>query len=295
MATGGKVMQLNINCMLQRIIVTLALVLGLAARSHAVGVLDPGLVTLIQTYEGQAKKALRAQDAAMTAMTTGHIWTREEVDATTQLQRQYNEYLDMFNGLLVYAAQGYGFYHEIGRLTENFGDLTRQLKASPANALAVALTPKRNKLYRDLILMSVDIVNDIRLTCLSDIKMTEKERMEIVFGIRPKLKSMNRKLRHLARAVKYTSLNDVWLEIDSRARQPVNKNRIADAAFRRWRNSGRVNIDGSGSGGPTVKPPIKPGLPGLPDLGTDNPWSKPPQWSVDSITAGRPIVKPLTQ
>ncbi len=35
---------------------------------------------------------------------------------------------------------------------------------------------------------SVEIVNDIRMACLSDNKMTEKERMEIVFGIRPKLK-----------------------------------------------------------------------------------------------------------
>ena len=44
---------------------------------------------------------------------------------------------------------------------------------------------------------SVEIVNDIRMACLSDNKMTEKERMEIVFGIRPKLKMMNKKLQRL--------------------------------------------------------------------------------------------------
>lgn len=53
--------------------------------------------------------------------------------------------------------------------------------------------------------------------------MTEKERIEIVFGIRPKLKLMNQKLRRLTRAVKYTSLADVWAEIDHNAREGADK------------------------------------------------------------------------
>ena len=171
--------------------------------------IDPTLAGMILLYDDKAKKALKSQESAMLLMTTGHIWTKEEVEATTDLQRKYNEYLDRFNDIIVYAAQIYGFYHEVGRLTENFGQLTRQLRQSPTNALAVALTPKRNTIYRELIMTSVDIVNDIRQVCLSDIKMTEKQRVEIVFGIRPKLKLMNRKLSRLARAVKYTSLNDV--------------------------------------------------------------------------------------
>ena len=154
--------------------------------------IDPTLAGMIMLYDDKAKKALKSQESAMLLMTTGHIWTREEVNATTNLQRKYNEYLDRFNDIIVYAAQIYGFYHEVGKLTENFGQLTKQLKQSPTNALAVALTPKRNTIYRELIMTSVDIVNDIRQVCLSDIKMTEKQRVEIVFGIRPKLKLMNR-------------------------------------------------------------------------------------------------------
>ena len=234
--------------------------------------IDPTLAGMILLYDDKAKKALKSQESAMLLMTTGHIWTREKVDATTDLQRKYNEYLDRFNDIIVYAAQIYGFYHEVGKLTENFGQLTKQLRQSPTNALAVALTPKRNTIYRELIMTSVDIVNDIRQVCLSDIKMTEKQRVEIVFGIRPKLKLMNRKLSRLARAVKYTSLNDVWLELDNKARDPVDKGRITDAAFRRWRQNGRVNINsggGSGSG--------------------NNPWIRPPKpWIKDSI-----IYKPI--
>lgn len=242
--------------------------------------IDPTLAGMIMLYDDKAKKALKSQEAAMMLMTTGHIWTKEEVEATTDLQRKYNEYLDRFNDIIVYAAQIYGFYHEVGRLTENFGQLTRQLRQSPANALAVALTPKRNTIYRELIMTSVDIVNDIRQVCLSDIKMTEKQRVEIVFGIRPKLKVMNRKLSRLARAVKYTSLNDVWLELDNRARDPIDKGKITDAAFRRWRQNGRVSINpgnsGSGSGNGNNQWII-------------GPWIRPPKpWIKDSL-----IVKPI--
>ena len=206
---------------------------------------DPTLAGMILIYKEKAEKTLKSQESAMLMMTTGHIWTKEEVEATTDLQ---SKYLDRFNDIVVYAAQIYGFYHEVGMLTENFGELTRQLERSPTNALAVALTPKRNTIYRELIMTSVDIVNDIRQVCLSDIKMTEQHRIEIVFGIRPKLKLMNRKLSRLARAIKYTSLNDVWLELDNRARDPIDKGRITDAAFRRWRQNGRVEVRSGGGG-----------------------------------------------
>ena len=90
------------------------------------------------------------------------------------------------------------------------GDLSKQLRQHAEGAFAVALTPRRNQIYRDLILGSVEIVNDIRQVCMNNTKMTEKQRMEIVFAIRPKLKRMNKKLKHLALAVKYTSFVDVW-------------------------------------------------------------------------------------
>ena len=90
-----------------------------------------------------------------------------------------------------------------------------------------------------MILNSVEIVNDIRTACLSDNKMTEKERMEIVFGIRPKLRSMNRTLQRLTKAVKYTTMGDIWREIDEGARPVADKYDIVKAAQRRWRQIGR--------------------------------------------------------
>lgn len=202
--------------------------------------LDPTLTGMVLIYTEKAKKTLKNQEKVMLLQTTGHIWTKEEVEAVNDLQREFNDYLDSFRSVVGYAAQIYGFYHEITHLTENMGEFTGQLKNSPTNALAVALSTNRNKIYRELIYNSIEIINDIRTVCLSDNKMTKKERMEIVFGIRPKLQLMNKKLQRLSIAVKYTSMGDIWAEISEEARPKANKVEIARSAIRRWKRSGKA-------------------------------------------------------
>ena len=188
----------------------------------------------------KAEKELKNQEKVMLMQTTGHIWTKEEVKATTDLQREFNNYLNSFRSIISYAAQIYGFYHEIDRLIDNMGSFTKQLEAHPSNALAVALSTKRNKIYRELILNSVEIVNDIRHVCLTGNKMTEKERVEIVFDIRPKLKVMNKKLQRLTIAVKYTSMGDIWAEIDGGSNKDrANKEQIVKDCMARWKRSGK--------------------------------------------------------
>lgn len=200
---------------------------------------DPVLAGMILLYTEKAEKTLKNQELAMMMQTTGHLWTKEEVEATADLQREFNTYLDSFRSILCYATQIYGFYHEITLLTENMGGLIQQLEKNTTNALAVALSTNRNKIYREVILNSVEIVNDIRTVCLSKNKMTEQQRLEIVFNIRPKLQVMNKKLKRLTIAVKYTSMNDVWLEISEGTRPMADKTQIIEDAKRRWKQIGR--------------------------------------------------------
>ena len=201
---------------------------------------DPVLAGMIYMYTEKAEKELKNQEKVMLLQTTGHSWTKEEVKATTDLQREFNNYLNSFRSIISYAAQIYGFYHEIDRLIDNMGGFTKQLEAHPSNALAVALSTKRNKIYRELILNSVEIVNDIRHVCLTGNKMTEKERVEIVFDIRPKLKVMNKKLQRLTIAVKYTSMGDIWAEIDGGSNKDrANKEQIVKDCMARWKRSGK--------------------------------------------------------
>lgn len=200
---------------------------------------DPVLAGMILMYTDKAKKELKQQEKMMLLESTGHIWIKEEVEGTSNLQKEFNDYLDKFHSIITYAAQIYGFYHEIDHLVGNLGAFNDQLSAHPSNALAVALSSNRNKIYREIIMNSVDIVNDVRQVCLSDTKMTEKERMEIIFGIRPKLKLMNKKLQRLTKAVKYTSLGDVWAEIDYNARTGVDKKSIVEQSMLRWKRAAR--------------------------------------------------------
>lgn len=206
--------------------------------SYAQG-FDPTLTGMILMYTNKAEKQFKSQEKIMMLESTGHIWIKEEVEGTVDLHKEFNEYLDSFNSIICYAAQIYGFYHEIDKLVENLQGFAHQLSRHPSNALAVALSAEKNRIYRNLIMGSVDIVNDIRQVCLSDNKMTEKERMEVVFMIRPKLKVMNLHLRRLTRAVRYTTMADIWYVIDQGAREPADKHSITRQCMERWKRNGR--------------------------------------------------------
>ena len=221
------------------VIVPLLLLLLLSGRLGAQSI-DPALTAMILLYTEKAEESLRSEQEAMLLETSGHIWVKSEVDGVRKLDEEFNGYLDSFRGIIVYAAQVYGFYHEIDRLVENTGKLAERIAQCPGNALAVALSANRNKIYREVILQSVEIVNDIRMVCLSDIKMTEKERIEIVFGVRPKLKGMNKKLERLVRAVKYTTLTDVWNEVSGQQPEKADIEGISSEAFSRWRTIGKT-------------------------------------------------------
>lgn len=202
--------------------------------------IDPTLAGMIALYTDQAQSQLENQQKVMALQTTGHIWTKEEIQGTTDLHKEFNDYLDSFRSVLGYAAQIYGFYHEVNCLIGNLDEFSRILSSHPSNSLAVALSQKRGSIYSDVVLHSVEIVNDVRSACLSDHKMTEKERMEIVFAIRPKLKRLNKDIRRLSRAVKYTSLGDIWLDIEENAYTKANKPGITEKARRRWRQIGNT-------------------------------------------------------
>lgn len=72
--------------------------------------------------------------------------------------------------------------------------------------------------------------------------MTEKQRIEIVFNIRPKLVKMNLQLRRLARAVKYTSFGDIWADIEFMEIEKPDKVAIARDCIGRWKRKGNIGL-----------------------------------------------------
>ena len=180
--------------------------------------IDPTLAAMIVLYTEKAENTLHSQEEAMLLESTGHVWIKEEVDATWQIQKEFNDYLDSFHGIIAYAAQIYGFYHETEKMIRNLRNMADQIARSPANAVAVALSANRNKVYRQVILQTVEIVNDIRMV----------------------FKEMNRTLQRLVRAVKYTSLTDVWNEISGNQPGKADIEGISEESFRRWRTIGKT-------------------------------------------------------
>ena len=202
---------------------------------------DPVRAAMIDQFSKQAKKTLEAQTRAQLLMSTGHKWMETEIDATTNFQREFNNYLDKFHDVLSIAAEIYGIYYEVTQITKNVSDLNDVVSSHPANALAVAFHSRRNVVYRNIIINGINIVMDIKTLCFENAKMTEKEKNEMLVNIRPKLRQMNRQLRALNLAIRYTTFLDVWNEITDRARayEGVDKKAIIERCMRDWKNNAK--------------------------------------------------------
>ena len=174
---------------------------------------DPALAGMILEFTEKAKSQYNSQLETMAIETEGHVWLKQEVETTKNYQRQFDNYLSSFRSIISYAAQTYGFYYAVNHLCENMGKLSDQIGQAPTNAIAVALHNKRNDIYVGIINKSVGIVNTIRQVCI-DKKMTEKQRVELVFSIRPQLKEMNHQLAMLTKLVRCTNMGLVWYEIE---------------------------------------------------------------------------------
>lgn len=148
--------------------------------------------------------------------TEGHVWLNGEVKYINNFQREFDNYLSTFRTIISYAAQTYGFYYEVSNLCQNMGKLTAQIGDTPVNAIAVGLHNKRNDIYVSVINKSLGIVNTIRQVCI-DKKMTERQRVELVFSIRPQLQQMNRELAMLTKLVKCTNMGQVWYGIERKS------------------------------------------------------------------------------
>ena len=185
---------------------------------------------------GTETRTLAAQNAAQLFMTEGHVFVGREVKATVDFQKQFLEYLQMEKDIITAAAQLYGIYSEVKRVTKNINDITGILASAPANAIAVTLTPGRNRLYSQIYTTAAQVANDIYDVCLKKEKRTEQDRNRTLDRIRKNLNKMSKNLEQLALYLRYTTLEDVLNNILDRANycDPHTKREIADRAFRNW-------------------------------------------------------------
>ena len=101
---------------MRNIILSILTILTAFAPEQAKAKIDPALTVMILEFTETAKKQYESQLETMALETEGHIWLREEVKATTEYQRRFDNYLNSFRNVIAYDAQAYGFSHEIDRL-----------------------------------------------------------------------------------------------------------------------------------------------------------------------------------
>ena len=212
----------------------------LPANNYAQGI-DPGRPFAIEAASVSAKNTIKAQERMQGLETMGHIGIKEEVEATTKFQKEFNDYLDKFHDALSAAAEIYGIYYEVSKTSKHVKELSKVVADSPTNILAVAFSTRRNIVYRNLVKNSLDIIMDIRKVCFEKSKMTEQERNDIISSIRPKLHQFNKQLTALTLALRYTSFMDVWNEIQGRVYHlnPATKQTVIERCRAEWWNTAK--------------------------------------------------------
>ena len=215
------------------IVLLVLLIVGSNQKIHAQT--DPVLAGMIVKFTNNATKLYNRQIEVMTTQSGAHIILKREVDNINERLNEFNNYLELFNDIVSYAAQLYGFYYEVSNICQNMKKLTNQIGSAPTNAIAVALHNKRNDIYYDIGNRSVGVIKNIRQIC-SNNKMTEKERIDLVLSVRPQLQMINGSLSKLTKLVKYTNMSLVWNEIVQNAKPHSDKKaEIANDCLKSWK------------------------------------------------------------
>ena len=203
--------------------------------------LDAARALNIKLESESARKTIRNQWKGQTLMTSGYMLITPEIESVTNFQKEFNDYLDRFHDVLQVAAEVYGIYYEVTKTAKNIKTVSGIIADSPTNTLAVAFDRRWGTIYTDIIKNSIDILQDIRKVCFEGSKMTEQERHKIMRGIRPKMRKFNKRLETLALALRYSTLLDLWNQIDERARFLDAKTRrdIIERCRLQWKNNAK--------------------------------------------------------
>lgn len=201
---------------------------------------------LFLDYAKKAKKALKSQDEVMSLNLTGHMYISDQTEKVTNFQREFDNYLSCFGDMLTLAASIYGIYYQVDQTLKNLKELKSVGVSCPANVLAVALSQKKNNIYKDVIDDGIQIAADVKQILPlgsskgKNPKLTEHQRIQVIANINNTLVKLNFKLRRMNRLIRYTSLLDSWYELRGTPRGTRSMKAIVADCKRGWINKART-------------------------------------------------------
>ena len=200
---------------------------------------NPTLAARIILAKNNFEKALQNQRNRQLMVGEGHVFLGREVQALNELQREYNDYLDQFHDAVSTAAELYGTFLEIKRTVKLSRQVSSILSDAPTNAIAVMLKPNTSGLYGSIIQTSLGAAQDIYNACISKKKLTAQDRNKMLTDARTKIKKVNNDLTKLVIVLKYTTFEDIWYSIRTRAKymDRERKHAVIERCYDNWKHN----------------------------------------------------------
>lgn len=200
---------------------------------------NPTLAARIMLAKNDFEKALQNQRNRQLMVGEGHVFLGREVQALNELQREYNDYLDQFHDAVSTAAELYGTFLEIKRTVKLSRQVSSILSDAPTNAIAVMLKPNTSGLYGSIIQTSLGAAQDIYNACISKKKLTAQDRNKMLTNARTKIKKVNSDLTKLVIVLRYTTLEDIWYSLRTRAKymDKERKHAVIERCYDNWKHN----------------------------------------------------------
>ena len=200
---------------------------------------NPTLAARILLAKNNFEKALQNQRNRQLMVGEGHVFVGREVQALNELQREYNDYLDTFHDAVSTAAELYGTFLEIKRTVKLSKQVTSIISDAPSNAIAVLLRPNSSGLYGSVIQTSLGAAQDIYNACISKKKLTAQDRNKMLTDARTKIKKVNSDLTKLVVVLRYTTFEDIWYSVRTRAKymDRERKHAVIERCYDNWKHN----------------------------------------------------------
>lgn len=193
----------------------------------------------ILDLKNRQEDALETQRRIQLIEAEGSVFTGRVVQATNEYLREFNDYLDSFQGVVCIAAELYGIYSEVKQTVKLTGQVSSIISSAPSNSIALLMKPNERGIYTAILNTSLEAAQDLYKACIAKQKMTEAQRQKILDGARTKIKEVNRMLTRLCIVLKYTTFESLWKAMQTRASLMCaeKKHLIVERCFGNWKNN----------------------------------------------------------
>lgn len=196
--------------------------------------------TLFGKYGTYTSSTLAAQDALLMLCYSEHHSIKQDNKKIANFQRKFNKYLDNLGDVLNFCANMYGICYNIDQLAHNITYLKNLTTHCPGNVAAVALSEKKQGMYKEVFDQGLSLVNDLYeilpVKKSKNTKSTEYQKLTTEAKIQRKLYALNLSIVRLNRHIKYTTLLDTWFEYAGRRKRYKTRtiSEVVNDCTRRW-------------------------------------------------------------